>query len=62
MASRMVYSTEEIDISADSDKRLVRIELSSSGYRQRYVSLVIEECEELERIIAALQEAKASLP
>ncbi|RED63515.1 hypothetical protein [Cohnella phaseoli] len=62
MASRMVYSTEEIDISADSDKRLVRIELSSSGYRQRYVSLVIEEREELERIIAALQEAKASLP
>ncbi|PRX74141.1 hypothetical protein B0G52_102166 [Cohnella sp. SGD-V74] len=61
MANRMIYSTEELDISADSDKRLVRIELASSGYRQRYVSLVIEEREDLERIIAALQEAKASL-
>ncbi|MFB9280206.1 hypothetical protein [Cohnella cellulosilytica] len=61
MANRMIYSTEEIDISADSDKRLVRIELSSSGYRQRYVSIVIEEREELERIIAALQEAGSAL-
>ncbi len=62
MANRLIYSTEEIDISADDDKRLVRVELSSSGYRQRFVSIVIEEREELERIIAALQEAGSALP
>jgi len=62
MASRLIYSTEELDISADSDKKHVRIELSSSGYRQRFVSLVVEDREELERIIRALEEAKASLP
>ncbi|QJD87076.1 hypothetical protein [Cohnella herbarum] len=61
MASRMIYTTEFIDISADNDKKQVHIELSSSGYRPKYVSLFIDNREELERIIDALQTAKASL-
>ena len=61
MASQMIYTTEFIDISADRDKKQVHIELSSSGYRPKYVSLFIDTCEELERIIEALQTAKASL-
>jgi len=61
LANRLIYSTESIDISADGDKKQVRIELSSSGYRERYVTLFVEEAEELDRIIAALQEARASL-
>lgn len=61
MAGQMIYTTEFIDISADRDKRQVHIELSSSGYRPKYVSLFIDSREELERIIEALQTAKASL-
>ncbi|MCD9020876.1 hypothetical protein [Cohnella silvisoli] len=61
MASQMIYSTEFIDISADAEKKHVHIELSSSGYRPKYVSLFIENRAELERIIDALQSAKAHL-
>jgi len=61
LANRMIYSTESIDISADGDKKQVRIELSSSGYRERYVTLFIEDAEELDRIVAALREARATI-
>ncbi|QMV43151.1 hypothetical protein [Cohnella cholangitidis] len=61
MANQMIYSTENIDISADSDKKQVHIELASSGYRPKYVSLFIDDRDELERIIQALQTAKSSL-
>lgn len=61
MASQMIYTTEFIDISADDEKKHVHIELSSSGYRPKYVSLFIESRSELEQIIEALQKAKAHL-
>jgi len=61
LANRLIYSTESIDISADDGKKQVRIELSSSGYRERYVAVYVEEADELDRIISALQEARASL-
>lgn len=61
MPSHMIYTTENIDISADSDKKHVHIELSTSGYRPKYVSLFIDDRQELDRIIAALQQAKNAL-
>ncbi|MFC4302293.1 hypothetical protein [Cohnella boryungensis] len=61
MANRLLYSSESLDIHADSEKKLVRIELSSSGYRPKYVAIAIEDRDELERIIQALQEARSSL-
>lgn len=61
MANKMIYTTENIDISADDEKKHVHIELSSSGYRPKYVSLFIENRIELEQIIEALQQAKAHL-
>ncbi|WP_256758945.1 hypothetical protein [Cohnella sp. WQ 127256] len=59
--SQMIYTTEFIDISADSEKKHVHIELSSSGYRPKYVSLFIDNSQELDQIIDALQKAKAYL-
>jgi len=61
MASQKIYSTECMEISADNEKKHVHIELSSSGYRPKYVSLFIDTREELEQIIAALQQAKEAL-
>lgn len=61
MANKMLYTTENIDISADDEKKHVHIELSSSGYRPKFVSHYIESITELEQLIAALQEAKAYL-
>ncbi len=58
MASQMIHTTEFIDFSADNDKKQVHIELSSSGYRPKYVSLFIDNREELEQIIDALRKAK----
>ncbi len=61
MAYKMIYSTENIDISADNEKKHIHIELSSSGYRPKFVSHYIENPAELDRLIEALQEAKAFL-
>jgi hypothetical protein len=61
LANKMIYTTENIDISADDEKKHVHIELSSSGYRPKFVSHYIEKLADLEQIIAALQEAKAYL-
>jgi hypothetical protein len=60
VANQVIYTTEWIDISSDSDKRQVHIELSSSGYRPKYVSLFIDDREELDRIIEALLKAKGA--
>jgi hypothetical protein len=57
VANQIIYSTEFIDISSDNDKKQVHIELSSSGYRPKYVSLFIDNREELDHIIDALQKA-----
>ncbi|MFC5470704.1 hypothetical protein ACFPPD_18615 [Cohnella suwonensis] len=61
MPNEMIYSSEFIDIRADNDKKQVHIELSTSGYRPKYVSLFVEDAAELDRIIAALQRAKSAL-
>jgi hypothetical protein len=61
LANKIIYTTENIDISADDEKKHVHIELSSSGYRPKFVSHYIENLEDLEQIIEALQEAKAYL-
>jgi hypothetical protein len=58
LANHIIYSNENIDISADNEKNHVHIELSSSGYRPKFVSHFIESVTELDQIIAALQEAR----
>jgi hypothetical protein len=61
LANTKIYSTENIDISADKVKKHIHIELSSSGYRPKFVSHYIESIAELDQLISALQEAKAFL-
>lgn len=61
MALVPIYSGEQMLISADPAKGHVHIEMSSTGYRERYVSLYIERPEELQEIIDALVRAKAHL-
>ncbi|MFC5404965.1 hypothetical protein [Cohnella soli] len=61
MPNEMIYSSEFIDIRADNDKKQVHIELSTSGYRPKYVSLFVEDAAELDRIIDALQSARSVL-
>jgi hypothetical protein len=61
LANKIIYSNENIDISADNEKNHVHIELSSSGYRPKFVSHFIESVTELDQIIAALQEARTYL-
>lgn len=60
MAVSRIYSSENIDISVDPDKHHVQLELSSSGYRPKYVSVFIEDAAELERVIEALQQARSA--
>jgi hypothetical protein len=61
LANTKIYSTENIDISADEVKKHIHIELSSSGYRPKFVSHYIVSIAELDQLISALQEAKAFL-
>lgn len=58
MAYLHIYSTDEITVSADDEKHHVHIELSSSGYRPRYVSVYIEKQSELDELIEALKIAR----
>ncbi|MDI4646653.1 hypothetical protein [Cohnella hashimotonis] len=61
MAIVPIYAGEQMQISADPAKGHVHIELSSTGYRERYVSLYVERAEELQEIIEALVLAKQHL-
>jgi hypothetical protein len=48
LAKTIIYSAENIDISADDEKKHVHIELSTSGYRPKFVSHYIETITELD--------------
>ncbi|MDG0812115.1 hypothetical protein [Cohnella rhizosphaerae] len=61
MAIVPIYAGEQLLISADPAKGHVHIELSSTGYRERYVSLYVERAEELQEMIDALVRAKRHL-
>lgn len=59
MAYRNLYSTEYLDVHVDADRGTVQLEAASSGYRPRYVTVEIEHVGELDKLIAALLQAKA---
>jgi len=61
MANTILYNSENILIAANDEKQHIMIELSSSGYRPKFVSHYIESREELEQLIDALQKAKSAL-
>ncbi|MBW5446844.1 hypothetical protein GE107_12295 [Cohnella sp. CFH 77786] len=61
MAYRNLYSTECLDVQADPERKSVQLEAASSGYRPRYVTVEIESLGELDRLIAALSEAREYL-
>lgn len=61
MAYRNLYSTEQLDVHVDSEKKTVQIETASSGYRPRYVTVDIEDPAELDRLIEALTQAREYL-
>ncbi|WEK53674.1 MAG: hypothetical protein P0Y55_13960 [Candidatus Cohnella colombiensis] len=58
MANHIIYDTDHFLIVANTDKNYVQVELSSSGYRPKFVSHFIESRKELEELIAALEKAK----
>jgi hypothetical protein len=61
MSNSILYSTENILIVANKDKNHVQLELSSSGYRPKFVTHYIENRAELDDLIAALEQARDHL-
>ncbi|WP_409345768.1 hypothetical protein [Paenibacillus sp. MBLB4367] len=61
MAWVNVLSMEQLEIVVDDERKQCMIELSSSGSVPRYVTLHIDEAEQLETIIRALKEARQIL-
>lgn len=61
MSNNVLYSTDNILIVASKDKRHVQLELSTSGYRPKFVTHYIESRAELDELIAALEQARTHL-
>ncbi|MFC5530590.1 hypothetical protein [Cohnella yongneupensis] len=61
MSNSILYHTDNILIVANKDKQHVQLELSSSGYRPKFVTHYIESRSELDELIAALEQARAHL-
>ncbi|WP_027087558.1 hypothetical protein [Cohnella panacarvi] len=61
MSNNVLYSTDNILIVANKAKRHVQLELSTSGYRPKFVTHYIESRAELDELIAALERARAHL-
>lgn len=61
MTAHYTYSTDNVMIVANRDKKHVQLELSSSGYRPKFVTHYIESRDELNELIAALEKARAHL-
>ncbi|WP_276352030.1 hypothetical protein [Cohnella caldifontis] len=61
MAYRNVYTSECLDVHADSERKSVQIEAASTGYRPRYVTVEIDSLAELDRLIEALTQARECL-
>jgi hypothetical protein len=57
---KMIAEGEEWSVTINERSKQVMLELSSGGYRSRYVTVHMNH-EELERIITALQQAKAEI-
>ncbi|MFD0671257.1 hypothetical protein [Cohnella sp. GCM10027633] len=61
MTTHYMYSTDNVLIVANREKKHVQLELSSSGYRPKFVTHYIESRDELDELIAALERARAHL-
>lgn len=61
MALVSILQDDQISIVADEEKRSVLLELNSSGYRPRYVTVHLQSREEIDRLIDALVSAKGYL-
>lgn len=59
--ANFMFSNDNIMIVASRDKKHVQLELSTSGYRPKFVTHYIESREELNELIAALEQARAHL-
>jgi hypothetical protein len=60
MAWQTIFDNDQISLAADSEHKRALLELSSGGYRPRYVTLQMSSAE-LDELIAALQQAKAAI-
>lgn len=56
-----ILQDEQISIVADDQNKNILFEVSSSGYRPRYVTIHLNQREEIDRIIEALIKAKEYL-
>jgi len=61
MALHSLLVKDAIQIVYDDAKRHVLLELSSGGYRERYVATHLENAADIDDIVAALLEAKRRL-
>lgn len=56
-----LFQDDQIAIIADDEKRSVMLELNSSGYRPRYVTVHLNSDEEIDKLIEALSRAREYL-
>ncbi|HZG56297.1 hypothetical protein [Paenibacillus sp.] len=61
MTLHTLLAKDAIQIVFDDAKRLVLLEMSSGGYRERYVAMHIEHAADIDDIVAGLLEAKRRL-
>jgi hypothetical protein len=58
MSLTSILQEEQISIFADDEQKNILLEVSSSGYRPKYVTLHLDKKEDIDRIIEALIKAK----
>jgi selenocysteine lyase/cysteine desulfurase len=56
-----ILQDEQISIMADIQNKNIQFEVSSSGYRTKYITVHLNKKEEIDRIIEALTKAKEYL-
>jgi len=56
-----ILQDEQITVVADDEKKNILLELNSSGYRPRFVTVHLTNKDEIDRIIDALQKAREYL-
>jgi hypothetical protein len=61
MSLTSILQEEQISIFADDEQKNILLEVSSSGYRPKYVTLHLDKKEDIDRIIEALIKAKVYL-
>jgi hypothetical protein len=60
MAWKLIYESDHLQLILDDEKQTAMVEISSGGYRPRYITLHWNE-QELEEVIKALQSAHQGL-